>query len=29
MEPLYINNLNKSYGDHQVLHDMTLHVQPG
>ena len=29
MESLYINNLNKSYGDHQVLHDMTLHVQPG
>lgn len=29
MEPLYINNLNKSYGDHQVLHDMTLQVQPG
>lgn len=29
MEALYINNLNKSYGDHQVLHDMTLQVQPG
>lgn len=29
MKPLYINNLNKSYGDHQVLHDMTLQVQPG
>ncbi|MGJ4083211.1 ABC transporter ATP-binding protein [Corynebacterium macclintockiae] len=29
MDALYINNLNKSYGDHQVLHDMTLQVQPG
>lgn len=29
MKALYINNLNKSYGDHQVLHDMTLQVQPG
>lgn len=29
MEALYINNLNKSYGDHHVLHDMTLQVQPG
>jgi len=29
METLYIDNLNKSYGDHQVLHDMTLQVAPG
>lgn len=29
MDALNINNLNKSYGDHQVLHDMTLQVQPG
>lgn len=29
MEALYINNLNKSYGDHHALHDMTLQVQPG
>lgn len=29
METLYINQLNKSYGDHQVLHDMTLQVNPG
>ncbi|WP_293818722.1 ABC transporter ATP-binding protein [uncultured Corynebacterium sp.] len=29
MEALYIKNLNKSYGDHQVLHDMTLQVRPG
>lgn len=29
METLYIDHLNKSYGDHQVLHDMTFHVGPG
>ena len=29
METLNIDNLNKSYGDHQVLHDMTLQVAPG
>lgn len=29
MESLYIDRLNKSYGDHQVLHDMTLTVHPG
>lgn len=29
MQPLYIDHLNKSYGDHQVLHDMTFQVAPG
>lgn len=29
MQPLYIDRLNKSYGDHHVLHDMTFHVNPG
>mgnify|MGYP002759830864 CR=1 FL=1 len=29
MKTLYIDNLNKSYGNHQVLHDMTLQVAPG
>lgn len=29
MEPLYIDHLDKSYGDHQVLHNMTFHVNPG
>ncbi|KAB3521040.1 ATP-binding cassette domain-containing protein [Corynebacterium sp. zg254] len=29
MDTLYIDHLNKSYGDHQVLHDMTFHVGRG
>lgn len=29
MEPLHIDHLNKSYGDHQVLTDMTFSVHPG
>lgn len=29
MEPLHIDHLNKSYGDHRVLTDMTFSVHPG